>query len=123
MSTTNLVFLVAEIGVNWDGNIELASNMMQSAKNIGFDAVKFQSFNESIIGEHPEKNRLLKSSITKYNIEYIATAAHSVGIEWFCTPMFPEAVDLLDPYVSRFKIRVPDGKPLLQNNTSVLLES
>ena len=122
MSTTNLVFLVAEIGVNWDGNIELASNMMQSAKNIGFDAVKFQSFNESIIGEHPEKNRLLKSSITEYNIEYIATAAKSVGIEWFCTPMFPEAVDLLDPYVSRFKIRVADGKPLLQNKTSELLE-
>ena len=117
-----MVFLVAEIGVNWDGNIELASNMMQSAKNIGFDAVKFQSFNESIIGEHPEKNRLLKSSITKYNIEYIAAAAKSVGIEWFCTPMFPEAVDLLDPYVSRFKIRVADGKPLLQNKTSELLE-
>ena len=122
ISTTNLVFLVAEIGVNWDGNIELASNMMQQAKKLGFNAVKFQSFDESIVGQHPEKNRLLKSSITRDNIELINDTAKSVGIEWFSTPMIPEAVDLLDPYVSRFKIRVSDGKPLLQNNTSVLLE-
>ena len=59
ISTTNLVFLVAEIGVNWDGNIELASNMMQQAKKLGFNAVKFQSFDESIVGQHLEKNRLL----------------------------------------------------------------
>ena len=117
-----MVFLVAEIGVNWDGDIELASEMMQRAKNIGFSAVKFQSFNEDIVMEHPEKNRLLKSTITKHNIESINDAAKTIGIEWFSTPMFPEAVDLLDPYVNRFKIRVTDGKPLLQNNTSELLE-
>lgn len=117
-----MVFLVAEIGVNWDGDMELASNMMQLAKHTGFDAVKFQAYNESIIGEHPEKNRLLKSAITKDNIESIDDAAKSVGIEWFCTPMYPEAVDLLDPYVSRFKIRITDGKPLLQNKTSELLD-
>ena len=122
MSTTNLVFLVAEIGVNWDGDIELASNMMQSAKNMGFDAVKFQSFNESIIGEHPEKNRLLKSSITEYNIDTLHAAAHSVGIEWFCTPMNPAAVELIDPYVTKFKIRELDGRILLENKTNVIID-
>jgi N,N'-diacetyllegionaminate synthase len=116
------VFLVAEIGVNWDGDIEIASNMMKYAKDVGFDAVKFQAYNEDIIGEHPEKNRLLKSAITKENIESISNASKSIGIEWFCTPMYVEAVDFLEPYVKRFKIRVTDGKPLLQNKTSPLLD-
>ena len=58
ISTTNLVFLVAEIGVNWDGNIELASNMMQQAKKLGFNAVKFQSFDESIVGQHPTISKI-----------------------------------------------------------------
>ena len=116
------MFLVAEIGVNWDGDIEIASNMMKYAKDVGFDAVKFQAYNEDIIGEHPEKNRLLKSAITKENIESISNASKSIGIEWFCTPMYVEAVDFLEPYVKRFKIRVTDGKPLLQNKTSPLLD-
>ena len=60
-----MVFFVAEIGVNWDGDIKIASNMMKTAKEVGFNAVKFQAFNEDIIAEHPEKNRLSKSSITK----------------------------------------------------------
>jgi len=117
-----LVFFVAEIGVNWDGDIKIASDMMKSAKEVGFNAVKFQAFNENIIGEHPEKNRLLKSSITKENIESISNLSKSIGIEWFCTPMYVEAVDFLKSYVKKFKIRVADGKPLLENKTSPLLD-
>ena len=55
--------------------------MMQQAKKLGFNAVKFQSFDESIVGQHPEKNRLLKSSITRDNIELINDTAKSVGID------------------------------------------
>ena len=117
-----MVFFVAEIGVNWDGDIKIASNMMKTAKEVGFNAVKFQAFNEDIIAEHPEKNRLSKSVITKENIESISNLSKSIGIEWFCTPMYVEAVDFLEPYVKRFKIRVSDGKPLLQNKTSPLLD-
>jgi sialic acid synthase SpsE len=32
-----LVFFVAEIGVNWDGDMEIAANMMKTAKKVGFD--------------------------------------------------------------------------------------
>ncbi|RZD47650.1 MAG: hypothetical protein CXT78_02195 [Thaumarchaeota archaeon] len=117
-----MVFLVAEIGVNWDGDMEIAANMMKTAKKVGFDAVKFQAFNENIIGEHPEKNRLLKSAITKKNIDPISNLSKSIGIEWFCTPMYIEAVDFLEPYVKRFKIREKDSKPLLENKTSPLLD-
>ena len=58
-----MVFITAEIGVNWDGDFELAEKMMKNAKDAGCNAVKFQSFNEKIIGKHPEKDRLLKTAI------------------------------------------------------------
>jgi N,N'-diacetyllegionaminate synthase len=116
-----LVFLVAEIGVNWDGDLELVKSMMSKAKETGFDAIKFQAYNENMIKDHPLSKRLMKSAITKNNIENINTIAKSVGIEWFCTPMYPEAVDLLEPFVNKFKIRVADGRSLFENSSSKLI--
>jgi len=82
-----MVFLVAEIGVNWDGDIELAKEIMINAKKSGCNAVKFQAFDENILGRHPEALRLMKSSIREDNVEIINNTAKDVGIEWFCTPM------------------------------------
>ena len=61
-----MVFVVAEIGVNWDGNFETAKNMMKNAKSSGCNAVKFQSFDEEIIKNHPQKSRLIKSATVSY---------------------------------------------------------
>lgn len=117
-----MVFLVAEIGVNWDGDFELAKAMMKNAKKAGCDAVKFQAYHENIVKNHPERDRLMKTTITKDNVEIINELAKSVYIEWFCTPMYPEAVDFLDPFINRFKIREADAKPLLENRPSELLD-
>jgi len=117
-----MVFIIAEIGINWDGDYDLLENMILKAKETDCNAVKFQAFNEKIVMDNPGKNRLLKSAITKYNIEKISDLAKSIGIEWFCTPMYPEAVDFLNPFVKRFKVREFDGRPLLKNKTSELLE-
>ena len=114
-------FIIAEIGVNWDGDLNLAKEMMEKAKNIGCDAVKFQAFNKSVIGNHPEYDRLIKTSISKSNIQEINDLAKTIGIEWFCTPMYVEAVELLNPYVKRFKIREFDSRKLLENKTSDLI--
>ena len=35
-------FLIAEIGINHNGDIELAKKLILNAKNTGFDSVKFQ---------------------------------------------------------------------------------
>ena len=35
-------FFIAEIGINHNGSIKLAKNLIDLAKNSGFDAVKFQ---------------------------------------------------------------------------------
>ncbi|MGI0022957.1 MAG: N-acetylneuraminate synthase family protein, partial [Nitrososphaeraceae archaeon] len=117
-----MTFVVAEIGVNWDGDFDLVKEMMMVAKGSGCDAVKFQAYEDNMVKNHPERSRLIKSTISKLNIETINGLAKSVGIEWFCTPMYPEAVEILDSYVKRFKIRVADGKPLLENKTSELFE-
>ena len=36
------VFIIAEIGINHNGNLELAKQMIETAKKSGVDAVKFQ---------------------------------------------------------------------------------
>ena len=87
------------------------------------NAVKFQSFNEDIIKDHPQKSRLFKSSISKNNIEIINELAKETGIEWFCTPMTIDAVELLNPFVKRFKIREYDSRELIENKITDLFEN
>ena len=115
-------FIIAEIGVNWDGDFNLVEDMMIHAKNANCNAVKFQAFNKNIIGNHPEYERLMKTSISESNIERIDNLAQTIGIEWFCTPMYLEAIDFLMPYVQRFKIREFDSRKLLENKTTDLIE-
>ena len=91
------IFVVAEIGVNWDGDFELVKKMMRHAKKSGCNAVKFQAYTHELVKNHPESSRLIKSAITNSNIKKIDQLAKSVDIEWFCTPMYPEAIDFLDP--------------------------
>ncbi len=118
-----MTYVVAEIGVNWDGDLRLAEDMMIHAKNSGCDAVKFQAFAEDMVKDHPESSRLMKTSISSGNIEAINKLSKSVGIEWFCTPMYAEAVNLLEPYVKKFKIRVADGRSILENNNTKLFDA
>ena len=113
---------MAEIGVNWDGDFDLAKEMMLHAKKTGCNAVKFQAYTNEMVKDHPQKKRLENCSVTKENVNKISTIAKNVGIEWFCTPMYPEAVDFLNPFVSRFKIREHDGRELLENKSTPLLD-
>jgi len=117
-----MFFVIAEIGVNWDGDEVLAKEMMENAKNAGCNAVKFQSFTEDMIKSHPESKRLIKSSISQENVEIIDNLAKTMNLEWFCTPMYTEAVNFLEPYVNRFKLREYDGRDLLKNSTTDLFE-
>ena len=38
----NKPFLIAEIGINHNGNIDIAKKLIDVSKSSGFDAVKFQ---------------------------------------------------------------------------------
>ncbi len=114
--------IISEIGVNWNGDFELLYEMVEKSKIIGCDLVKFQSIDETKL-EHPKKELIMKSSITEKNIEEINQICKKINIEWFCTPMYSQAIDFLDPYVKRFKIREFDGRVLLQNKTNPIIEN
>jgi len=117
-----MIFIIAEIGINWDGDYTLLKKMMENSKKCGCNAVKLQSFGEEEVKNHPEKNRLLCSVVTSENVKQIDKIAKDVGIEWFCTPMYSDAVDFLEPYVHRYKIREFDGRLLLENKTSLIIQ-
>lgn len=117
-----MVYLVAEIGVNWDGDYDLLELMAKKSKEFGFNAIKLQAFNDKNIENHPEKNRLMKTTVSEKNIDVIHQIANSIGIEWLCTPMYPEAVDLIQSYVKKIKIRELDGRLLIENKTNSLLD-
>jgi len=118
-----MVFVIAEIGVNWNGDFKLVEEMIFKAKETGCDAVKFQSFTKELVKEHPKCDLLMKSSISENNIKQINDISKKIGIEWFCTPMYIEAVKLLEPYVNRYKIRFSDGIPIIQNKKSEIFEA
>ena len=43
-NTPNNTYVIAEIGINHGGDINLAKKMIHSVKNTGADAVKFQTY-------------------------------------------------------------------------------
>jgi len=118
-----MTFVVAEIGVNWDGDFQLAKKMVEESKKAGCDAVKFQAFQFEQIKSHPEAERLIKASISKENIEKINQIANENEIDWFCTPMYPEIVELLKPYVKMFKLRELDGRLIIENKSNELIKN
>ena len=106
--------VMSEIGVNWSGDLELANEMIKKSKEAGADAVKFQAFTRYHLegrGFTEEKiQTLLKSSVTQENAKELKEYSDSVGIEWFCTPFYEEAIKWLNPLVKRFKIRCIDNQ-------------
>jgi len=54
----NDIFLIAEIGINHNGDVEIAKKMISMAKRCGWDAVKFQKRNLDVcIPEHMWEKR------------------------------------------------------------------
>lgn len=56
MNTNNKVFIIAEAGVNHNGHLELAKQLIDVAVKAGADAVKFQTFkSEKVISKFAKK--------------------------------------------------------------------
>ena len=99
--------VVAEIGSNWEGNFDKAKKIITECKKAGADAVKFQMWRATDLysKKHPEWKFIKKSEITLEKAKKLKEIADKVGIEFFCSAFYPEAVDYLEKLgVKRYKV-------------------
>ena len=100
------VFSIAEIGSNWEGNLTTGKKIIKECKNAGADSVKFQMWRaEDLYKSHPLFKKIKKTELSFQNAEKLKNFADSIGIEFFCSVFYPEAVDFLNNIgVKKFKI-------------------
>ena len=101
------VIIAAEIASNWEGSIITAKKLIKECKNAGADAVKFQMWRALDLykDDHPEWKIIKKSELTFEKARKLKTYSDEVGIEFFCSGFYPEAIEFLDSIkVKRHKI-------------------
>lgn len=93
------VYVVAEAGINHNGNIEIAKEMIQSASKCGANAIKFQTIiPEELFSEklNPELFDFAKKlSFTKKQHMELKKYAGENKIEFFSTPLGKRSAKLL----------------------------
>ena len=80
---------------------------MQKSKNAGASAVKFQIWRAHDLynNKHPDWKFIKKSEITLEKAIKLKKIADKIGIEFFCSAFYPEAIDILEKLkVKRYKI-------------------
>lgn len=104
-------FIIAEAGVNHNGDINLAKKLIDVAKDAGADAVKFQTFNANCIvtkgakkADYQKKatnmdesqySMIKKLELTKDDFEDLAKYAKERSISILSTPFDEKSADLL----------------------------
>ena len=84
-------FIIAEAGINHNGNIDLAMEMIRQAKLIGADAIKFQTYKTENLLIKNKKTRELFNELKKYELSYedfkkLIAFAKKEGIIFLSTP-------------------------------------
>ena len=65
-------FIIAEVGVNHNGNIEIAKKLINLAKKANCEFVKFQSFKASnLVNQRTRVAKYQKNNLKKKNIKQI----------------------------------------------------
>jgi len=114
-------YFIADISANHDGSLDRAKALIRLAAQSGADAAKFQNFRASkIVSEHgfnalgqlSHQSKWKKSVYSVYvdaSLPWewtpeLKAECDANGINYFSTPYDIEAVDMLDPFVSMFKV-------------------
>lgn len=106
------VYIIAEIGINHNGDIEIAKQLMDVAVETGCDAVKFQKRTPEICV--PEEQKSIpretpwgsmtyfeykkRNEFEQKEFEQIDAYAKKIGIDWFASPWDVPSVDFLEGF-------------------------
>lgn len=106
------VYCIAEIGINHNGSLDIAMQLMKIAADNGCDAVKFQKRDPDVCV--PEDQKLIERDTPwgrmtyidyRYRVEFnkadyakIATYAKELGIDWFASPWDEPSVAFLEDF-------------------------
>jgi len=119
------VFIIAEVGVNHNGSLELAKQLVDVAKDCGADAVKFQTFKAATLvtkaakqadyqttntGKQESQFDMLKRlELSEEDHQELVVHCQQQQIEFMSTPFDLQSIQFLNGLgVERFKI--PSGE-------------
>ncbi|WP_097014069.1 N-acetylneuraminate synthase [Anaerocolumna aminovalerica] len=121
----NKTYIIAEAGVNHNGDLNRAKEMIRVAQKAGADAVKFQTFvTENLVSveapkatyqrkttgkEETQYQMLKKLELSFNNFRELKTYADEVGIDFLSTPFDEDSIDFLNQLSMRFW-KIPSGE-------------
>lgn len=105
-------YVVAEIGINHNGSLDVARALISAAKAAGCDAVKFQKRNPEVATPPAQRDTLRETpwGVIPYieyrhrvelgEADYVEIAAHSrsEGIPWFASCWDPDSVEFMERF-------------------------
>ena len=107
----NKIFYIAEIGINHNGDINIAKKLIKEAKVAGFDAVKFQKRDINIVYTQDQLKSLRESpwgktfreqkeglEFNKKNYQDINKFCNEIEIEWFASAWDLNSLLFLDEF-------------------------
>lgn len=111
--------IIAEIGVNHEGSLHKALELIRLAAEANADVVKFQSYTpERFIAAHDSTRleRVRKFSLNEQDHMQLFDQAKSLKVDFMSTPVTEDWIEFLNPYVKAFKIASGDitFKPVIQ---------
>ena len=105
------IFIISEIGINHNGDIDLAKKMIKSSKDCGVDAVKFQKRDIELVYSEEELNKKRESPWgstqrdQKKGLEFgekeyqeIDKYCKSLNITWFCSAWDLNSLEFLKKF-------------------------
>jgi len=110
--------IIAEIGENHLGKIELAKQMVQEAAMAGTDIVKFQSYRgKDFRDDDPEKEWVYKVELSNESHFELKQFAEANGVEFLSSPFSRERAQFLVEELRLKRIKIASGVML---NFSIL---
>ena len=95
VGTGKPVHIIAEVGINHDGDMAKAIKLIQEAKNSGADSVKLQTYitEHRVPKDHAVYEILKQCELSHIDQKELFDLGKDIGITIFSTPFDDESVD------------------------------